>query len=1138
MIKLLFTLFFYVPALISPQEISFSATNPSLTIVIHEIESQTDFKFAFGSEIDIIQNLNGRYDFKEKNIKKVVQEFSKRTPSTFTIVRNNITIRSDTDTVEITDKIKERKEESLQTQVEGNVTDGNGMPVLGVNVIEKGTSNGVVTDFDGNYEITTQSSDAVLEFSFIGFRTQEVDVNGQTTIDVQLKEDQAQLDEVIVVGYGTQKRELITGSVATVNTEELEKSVSLDVTNALAGRMPGVIATNSGGEPGLGGSTIRIRGTNTLGDSSPLIVIDGIPSRAGGLNRLNPAVIESVSVLKDASAAIYGARAANGVILVTTKSGESGKPQLSYSFNKGFTQPTVLPDMASSIQYAEMRNDLEVYKLPVDLWSGATTAFRETGNYTRPDGTVVTAPFAPKDFALFESGEDPWFHPNTDWFAETIKEWSPQERHNLMFQGGNEYVNYLTAIGYQFQDAIYKNSATNYKQYNIRFNLDAKISEYITAKVGILGREEDRNFPTKPSSAIFRMLTRSSPTKQAYWPNGLPGPDIEYGENPVVITTDQTGYDRDKRYYFQTNGEVEIEIPWVEGLKLTGTAAIDKYIRQTKRWEKPWYLYTSQGEYEEDGTPILVRGKRGPSEPNLTQGNEDQLSILLGSRISYERQFGDHKINLLAGMSRETTDNANFSAYRRYFISTAIDQLFAGGDAEDDNSGSAWERARLSYFGKVGYNYKEKYLADFIWRYDGSYMFPEAGRYGFFPGVMLGWRISEEAFWQDNVSVVNFLKLRASWGQMGNDNIYYDGALQEYQYYGTYGYGSYVAGGALQQSLYETRVPNPLITWETANNYNLGLDGQLFEGKIFFEFDVFLNKRSQILWQRNASVPQTTGMSLPAENIGEVENRGWEFLLGHNGQIGELTYNVSINGGYAKNEIIFWDEAPGAPEWQQSTGRPIGSSLYYIYDGVFSDQEDIAANTLDYSDLTNTLRPGDMKYSDYDGDGAITPDDRVRRDKNTTPTFQGGLNLGMNYKNFDLSILFQGAAGGELRVGANEAGAIGNYFAEHYENRWTVENPSAVHPRIADRGDQYYSYGNTYWLQSTDYVRLKNAELGYTLPMEIGDKIGISNLRLYLSGFNLLTWSGMEVLDPESTNSVGAYYPQLRIVNIGVSATF
>jgi len=1023
--------------------------------------------------------------------------------------------------------------------VTGTVTDGNGLPVPGVNVIEKGTTNGVVTDFDGIFAITVPDPGAVLVFSFVGFQTQEVTVNDQTNIAVQLQDDQGQLDEVVVVGYGSQKRELIVGSVATVGGEEISKSANLNVSNALTGRIPGVVATQGSGEPGYDGASIRIRGTNTLGDSSPLVVIDGIPARQGGFERLNPADIENISVLKDASAAIYGARAANGVILVTTRRGKAGKPQLSYNYNLGFTQPTRIPDLSDARQYGEMRNDLEVYKLPVNEWGAANDAFQQSGIYTRSGGNEISAPFTPEEFALIASGEDQWSYPDTDWFDETLKDWSTQQKHNLQINGGSEDINFFASLDYQNQDAFYKNSATNYAQYGIRVNIDAKVNEYITAKIGVLGRQEDRNFPTQSSGSIFRMLMRSSPSQPAYWPNGLAGPDIEYGQNPVVITTDQTGYDRDKRYYFQTNGQIEVEIPWIKGLNFTGTAAVDKYIRQSKQWTIPWFLYTWQGDFEEDGvTPDLIRGQRGPAEPNLNQGNEDQLNILLGGVFDYNHDFGDHEIDLLAGANRETIQNENFSAYRRYFLSTSIDYLFAGGQAEMNNNGSAWERARLNYFGRVGYNYKQKYLAEFLWRYDGSYMFPEEKRYGFFPGVMLGWRISEENFWKENVPLVNYLKLRASWGQMGNDNIYYDNTLQEYQYFSTYGLGSYVSGGSVVQSLYESRVPNPLITWEVADNYNLGLDGQLWAGAVNFEFDVFLNKRSSILWRRNASVPQTAGMTLPAENLGEIENKGFDFNVGYNTRFGDLAFQISANGGYAKNKIIFWDEAPGAPVWQQTTGSAINSNLYYIYDGVFRDEQDIANNTLDYGDITNTIRPGDMKYLDYDGDGAITPDDRVRRDKNTLPTFQGGVNLGMQYKGFDLSVLFQGAAGGELRVGTDEGGSIGNYLEEVYKNRWTVDNPSSVHPRITDRGNQYYSYGNTYWLQSTDYIRLKNLELGYTLPVEMGERFGVSSLRVYTSGFNLATWSEMTAYDPEAASSTGQYYPQSRILNFGVAITF
>ncbi|MFD2599199.1 SusC/RagA family TonB-linked outer membrane protein [Sphingobacterium corticis] len=1028
-----------------------------------------------------------------------------------------------------------------QISVSGRVNSMSGNEAIsGVSVTVKGTQIATSTNAEGFFSLENVSADATLVFNMVGYITLEEQVNGRTTLSIALQEDLSDLDEIVVVGYGTQKKETITGSVATVKSADLVKSPTLNVSNALVGRMAGITATQSSAEPGNDGSNIRIRGTNTFGNSDPLIVIDGIPARQGGFERLNPADIDNISVLKDAAAAIYGARAANGVILVTTKQGKEGKPTLSYTFNQGFSQPTYIPQLADAAQYAEMRNELEVFKLPVGEWSAANRGFREQGLFERSNGTSITAPFSPEDIRKFQDGSNLWTHPNTDWYGATLKNWTPQSQHNLQLSGGSDNFRYLTSIGYQTQDAFYKNSATNYSQYDMRINLEGDINKYVSVRVGVLGRQEDRNFPTKSAGTIFRMLMRGNPTQPAFWPNGLPGPDIENGENPVVITTDQTGYDRNKRYYFQTNGQIDIKIPGVEGLKLTGTASADKYIQQTKRWEIPWYLYTWQGNFEADGvTPQLVPGLRGPQpDPALNQGNEDQLNILLGAVANYDRKFGDHSLNVMAGVNRETIRNDNFSAFRRYFISAAIDQMFAGGDAQKDNEGGAWERARLNYFGRVGYNYQEKYIAEFLWRYDGSYMFPQASRYGFFPGVLAAWRISEENFWKDNVSFVNFLKLRASYGQMGNDNIYFDDELQEYQYFSTYGFGTYIVDGNLVKSLYESRVPNSFITWEVANNYNVGLDGQLFRGKVNFELDFFLNRRSSILWQRNASIPESTGMTLPAENIGRMENRGFDLNIGYNGSIGELRYNVNVNGGYARNKILFWDEAAGAPEWQRTTGRMLNAQMYYIHDGVFRDQADIDANTLDYSAVTNNLRPGDMKFVDYDGDGKITPDDRVRRDRNNIPTFQGGVNIGLQYKNFDLTILFQGAAGAELPVSTEESGAIGNYLIQFYENRWTPDNPSSEHPRITDRSDQYYSSGNTYWLESTNYLRLKNLELGYNFPVEWTKKIGMNNLRLYTNGLNLFTISKMTAYDPESVTQTGQYYPQARVINFGASVTF
>lgn len=524
-------------------------------------------------------------------------------------------------------------------EVTGTVISGeDNLSLPRVSVLVKGTTRGGVTDIDGNYRISLQPGDNILVFSFVGFAPLEREVGNQSTVNVTLMPDMQSLSEVIVVGYGEQKKETITGSVATVKGSELVKSPAMNLTNSIAGRMAGVVAVNRSGEPGYDGAGIRIRGSNTLGNNDALIVIDGIPARAGGIDRLNPNDIETISVLKDASAAIYGARAANGVILVTTKRGKSGKPELTYQFNQGFAQPTVIPKLSDAAQYGEMLNDLHVYELPVGEWRGATDSYRATGNYTRPNGQVRTAPFSPDALEMHRAGTDPWNYPNTDWYGETLKTWSPQQRHNLQLNGGNENVKYLASLGYQNQDAYYKNSATGFKQYDMRLNLDAKVNEFIDLQIGVLARQEARFFPARSAGAIFRMQMRGKPHEPAFWPDGRPGPDIENGENPVVITTNATGYDRDTRDYFQTNGTLNIKIPGVEGLKFQGTASVDKLSQFNKRWETPWTLYQRGSGFEADGTtPILVPSERGPAEPRLRQGNNNQLNILLGGVFTYEK---------------------------------------------------------------------------------------------------------------------------------------------------------------------------------------------------------------------------------------------------------------------------------------------------------------------------------------------------------------------------------------------------------------------------------------------------------------------------------------------------------------------
>jgi TonB-linked SusC/RagA family outer membrane protein len=1050
-------------------------------------------------------------------------------------------------------------EESMAFQVSGVVADESGATIPGVNVIEKGTANGTTTDAEGKYTIVVGSENATLTFSFIGFTTQDVGVAGRSVIDIKLVSDTQTLDEVVVVGYGEQRKVTVTGSVVAVNGSELQKSPAIDLSNSFAGRLAGVVAVQTSGEPGNDGSTIRIRGVNSIGNTSPLVVIDGIPDRDGGLNRLSPQDIETISVLKDASSAIYGSRAANGVILITTKRGKSGAPQISYDFNQGWSQPTRIPKMSNAYEYAQIMNEIPIYKnFQASEWGAAWAGIQQTGTFTSPTtGTTLNANYSPSDVAKYKDHSDPWGHPDTDWFGDAFNKWSPQGRHNIQISGGNENVKYMSSMGYTSQDAYYKNTATYYKQYNFRINLDAKVNKYINTSLGIMAREENRNFPTQSAASIFRMLMRGRPTEPEVWPNGLPGPDIENGQNPYVITTNATGYDKNPRDFLQTNGKVEITNPWIEGLKLTVMGSADKTIDRYKKWETPWYLYTwDKLSYEADGvTPRLTRALRSTfSDPRLTMSTGNVFNTNLTGLLNYDKSIGKHNIGILAGTTREKFTGDYVSAYRRDYISSALAQPFFGGPTQmvlggNDNT-KTYNRARLGYYGRVQYNYAEKYLVEFLWRRDGSSFFPKAHRYGFFPGLMVGWNISNEGFFKGATNVFNFLKLRASYGQMGNDQIYQFGSttnLMEYAYLSSYVPNSFPINNSVATTLMQGVVANPNFTWEVSNNSNIGLEGTVLNNKLDFTLEYFYNRRSRMLIYNAGSTPSSTGMASDAQNLlppvngGKMQNKGFEFTLSYHGNVGALNYQLGANAGYNHNKVIYMNEVTAAPSYQWQTGHPYGAYLAYQYDGVFKNQEEIASEKIDYSAVTSTLRPGDMKFVDYNHDGKITADDKVRLDKTTTPNFNFGATINLQYRNFDLSILIQGATGALLRFGT-ESGDIGNYLKYSYDHRWSIDNPSSVDPRLAIRNDTYYTGGeyslNTYYLYNKNYVRIKNVEFGYNFPKALTTRIGLQNFRLYVNGLNLVTWDKYKIFDPETTAGSGQYYPQARVLNTGLRLTF
>jgi TonB-dependent starch-binding outer membrane protein SusC len=1000
-----------------------------------------------------------------------------------------------------------------QETVSGTVTDATTGELLpGVNILIQGTQRGTATNLDGEYELTVDNLQQTLIFSYIGYHRAEIPIDGRTTIDIELEMDVFGTEEIVVVGYGTQTRETLSGSVSSISGERMQKVPVTNMANSLTGQLPGIVTVNQSGEPGYDGAEILIRGRSTLNDNSPLIVIDGVPDRQGGLDRLNPRDIESVSVLKDASAAIYGSRAANGVILITTKRGRVGAPQFTMDLNQGFNQPTRIPEMADAGTYMTMLNEIDMYRDQEPRYSQA-------------------------EIDCHRNQEDEWACPDTDWFAEALKPISYQSRADMSVSGGSESMRYYLSFSGLTEDGYYENSATRYNEYAFRSNIDGQLSNSITLSFDVLGRFEDRNFPTAGAGQTFRMLMRGKPNEHGFWPNGLPAPDIENGINPVVTGTDATGYDDDERYFFQSTVKLDVEVPAVEGLSFTGTATFDKDFRQRKRWQTPWTLYDLEG-FDANGEPMFNESLVPNQDANLEQWSDQGRNILLNLLANYRHDFEDHSLGILLGTEQQHINNSGFRAFRRFFPTTQIDQLSFGGEEQQNIEGGSRpgmgsgplpsEAKRLNFFTRVNYNYQSKYMLEFVGRYDGSYIFPEDNRFGFFPSVSAAWRLSQEEWFRNTTDFFDELKLRISYGQTGNDRI------EEWQFLNTYGFGGgYIFNYTPGQSISPSQTPNPNVSWEVANQFDVGIEANIFDNRLSLEVDYFNELRTDILWWRNASVPQTAGISLPRENIGEVKAYGFDGTISWRQQVNsDFLFDISLNGGFSENEIVYWDEPPGAPEWQRSTGAPMNTGLYYNVIGVFRDE----AHVNSYPSWSNA-RPGDLIFEDVNNDGVIDNDDRIRVDRTDIPTWNGGLNISGQYKAFDFIVFFQGAAGASQWI-QTQSGDFGNYFAEFADNRWTPDNPDASGPRAFQREEEYWiSNANTHFYMNTDYIRLKNMEVGYNLPTSVANQIGLDRLRIYANGFNLLTFSDFW-MDPEARNASGSYYPQKRVFNLGLSLSF
>ncbi|MEJ0103923.1 MAG: TonB-dependent receptor [Bacteroidota bacterium] len=979
--------------------------------------------------------------------------------------------------------------------VNGTVTNGKGEPLPGVNILIKGTAKGVVTDADGKYSISA-GSNSTLVFSYVGLTSREIPVNGQSTIAVQLDAEDKALSDVVVVGYGTQKKVNVIGSVVTVSGKDLTSAPVSNISNAIAGRLPGAVVQQSNGEPGKDGASITIRGLATLGNNEPLVVIDGILGR--DMNSLNPNDIESISILKDASAAIYGARAANGVILITTKKGKEGTPlTINYSFFQGFLSPTKLPKMADAVSYAEMIREVQTY-------GGVDPANMK---------------FSQDDIDKYRSGQFPWTHPNTNWFDASLAKYSMTSNHNVSISGGNKVADYYVSFGSQHDGGIFENSGTSFRRYNLKSTFNAKVNDYLTLGLDINGSQEVRDYPSVSAGFNFEGAVKSLPTSPAFYPNGLPGPDIAYGQNPVVTSTNQTGFDNGNRYRANSIFSASLKVPGVSGLVLSSYYAYDVNIGQEKIFQKPWMLYqldepaylAAGNTGVEDGSAFLVGTLKGTTEPNLTNIYDDARTKTFNLKADYTKKFGNHNISAFAALETSEYNGKGIQAYRRYFISDQLPYLFAGGDAEKNNSEIVSIDSRVNYFGRISYNYKETYLLQVSFRRDGSLRFSkESGRWGNFPSVLAGWRVSNESFWKDNLSFINFFKLKASWGKLGNDLV------APFQYLSSYSLSTgYVLGTdrLYASGLSQLGATNPNITWETANVYNLGFESFLLDNKITFNADFFYQRRDHILVKRNASVPDYTGIQLPDENFGIVDNRGVELVLGYANKAGDFSYSLNGNLAFARNKVIEFDEPAQQSPWQSLTGHPQGTQLLYKAVGIFKDVDQI-----NKTPHVPGAIPGDIIIEDYDKDGEITTADKILFPKTVNPEITFGFNFNLQYKNWALSGLVQGAGSAMRRVYAELQGFSGNYFAYDADGRWTPDNINASKPRAFDRTDAYWrnDYLTNYSFQNAAYARMKNLQLSYTIPEHLSKIVWLKEAQIYISGQNLfLLYSGNKIIDPE-----------------------
>lgn len=1025
-----------------------------------------------------------------------------------------------------------------QKTISGKVTDAkDGTALPGVSVFTTdaaGKRTGVTTNTRGEYSLNVPAAANEILFVYLGMTTLTEKINGRTTIDVTLSSSDAQLEQVVVVGYGTRRKETLTGAVSNISAKDIQTTTNISLAQKLQGKVAGLQIRQLGGEPGSFDNMINIRGFGT-----PLFVIDGIArDGASEFQRLNPDDIESVSFLKDASAAIYGLRAANGVVIVTTKKGYVGKPRFDYTGVVGMMRPTDVPLMASAAQWMQMRNDAAI------LGAGS--------------------PFLTKDELQKWIDGVPGYE-STDWYDVTMKKQAMQQQHNLSASGGTEKTQYFMSLAYAEEGGLLKSNDMNYKRFNLRSNITTELHKNLKAELFIAGRYDKKSTPGENFFNIFKGTRVTLPTEKPYANNNPQYPAVvtPSNQNPLTLSNrDITGYNEGVTRNVQSTLALTYTVPFVEGLSLRATGAYDMTSYGNKDVSKPYKLYTYVGDQY-----IAQPQRVGTASISNNFGNYNQLT--LQGQANYIRTFG--KVHNVTGLLVvEQMQNWSRDGFlKRYYDFFTNDQIGSAGTLNQETGGGEGQSANLSYIGRFSYDYKRKYMVDFAFRQDGSFRYHPSKRWSFFPVVTGGWRVSEEPFLKEKIPAISNLKLRASYGLVGND------AGNPFQYiagFSTSGGGRYeFENGALTNGAASPAIVNEDLQWNTSKVTDIGIDIGLFRSKLNIEFDVYRRDREGLLAYRNVSLPNTFGGSLPQENLNSDRVQGFEFTINHNNRIGDFQYGVSANFNYSRTKNMYVERGAygnSYQKWRTGNDYRYNDIVWgFTYMGQFQNQDQINKAPLQNGDQANIRElPGDFIYKDVNNDGLINDLDQLplwmgangtndnQNPQGKNPKINYGLSLSASWKGLDVNMLFQGSAMYTVRfseVYAEIMAFRGNTPA-YFFDRWHKADPYDPNsawvpgkwPASRFNGDVGSMYReSSVWRKDASYVRLKSVELGYTISPKIYRASGIQRIRIFANGFNLFTWadSFVKAFDPERLEGLfnaGFNYPLTKNYNVGVNLNF